>query len=715
MKDTKRYEGLDSFRIVCAVLVIMIHTQPFTCINDYVDLTITRIIARIAVPFFIMVTGFFVMPSEQNPHSPEKKLAFTRFIKKLLCYYLIAVVLYLPLNWYTGAFQEGFHPVAIAKALFFEGTFYHLWYFPALLLGGTLVYLLSKKMSFGSLFFTSCLLYLIGLLGDSYYGMIAKSPILSSGYDALFSFCSYTRNGLFYVPLFLVLGILLRNLSDTKTLPSRTGSIIGTLFCMTWMIAEGLLLHTSDIPRHDSMYLFLPPLMYFLFSLLLRIPVAGNAYLRQLTLPVYILHPLMIVVVRLIGKLTHTEFLLIDQSLLHFLAVTCLTFLVSFLFMSLFHRTNAESVAKSRAWVEISKENLIHNVTELKTLLPKGTSFMAVVKANAYGHGAVEISRILNRQGIYHFAVATAQEGVELRKHHIKGTILVLGYTPPNQASLLHRYHLTQTVTDYQYALALDSSGYSIPVHIKVDTGMHRLGQDYHDIEQIKCIYNLKHLHVDGIFSHLCVADSLEEEDVDFTYEQIHHFDTVLEALRHAGINPGKTHIQSSYGVLNYPELGYDFARIGIAMYGVLSSNQDETKMVTDLRPVLSIKARISAIKVVHANESVGYGRQYIADHDARIAVLTIGYADGIPRDLSCGNGEVLINGQQASIIGRICMDQMMVDITGLRDIHVNDIATIVGHEKALTIRAEDVTQEAGTITNELLSRIGARLERFTV
>ena len=187
MKEPRRYEGLDSFRIVCAVLVIMIHTQPFTCINDYVDLTITRILARIAVPFFIMVTGYFVMPSEQNPHSPDKKQAFIRYSKKLLHYYLIAVILYLPLNWYAGAFKDGFHPAAIAKALFLDGTFYHLWYFPALLFGGTLVYLLSKKLSFSSLFFTSCILYLIGLFGDSYYGMIAKSPIISSVYDAFFS------------------------------------------------------------------------------------------------------------------------------------------------------------------------------------------------------------------------------------------------------------------------------------------------------------------------------------------------------------------------------------------------------------------------------------------------------------------------------------------------------------------------------------------------
>ena len=185
----------------------------------------------------------------------------------------------------------------------------------------------------------------------------------------------------------------------------------------------------------------------------------------------------------------------------------------------------------------------------------------------------------------------------------------------------------------------------------------------------------------------------------------------MLEYLKGKGIHPGKTHIQSSYGVLNYPELRCDYARIGIAMYGVLS-NLDSVKTPVDLRPVLTVKSKVISIRQIKAGEAVGYGRAYVATKDACVAVVAIGYADGIPRELSCGKGVVLVHGEEAQIIGRICMDQMMIDITGIRRVQIGDVVTVIGSDMEEDISAEKVAIESDTITNELLSRLGERLER---
>ena len=276
----------------------------------------------------------------------------------------------------------------------------------------------------------------------------------------------------------------------------------------------------------------------------------------------------------------------------------------------------------------------------------------------------------------------------------------------------IERYRLTQTLTDYEYGQKLEACRRHISVHIKLDTGMHRLGEDYQDYEHLVKLYQFKYLKVEGIYTHLCVADSLEPEDVAFTHQQIRHYYDALDYLKKQGIRPGKTHIQSSYGVLNYPELRCDYARIGIAMYGVLSK-LDEVKMAVDLRPVMTVKSQVAAIKLIKKGESVGYGRAYIAESDRRIAVVTIGYADGVPRELSCGRGQVLVNGKEAEIIGRICMDQMMIDVTDIHKVKVGDVVTVIGGDVSQRIPAERVAMESDTITNELLSRLGDRLERL--
>ena len=361
---------------------------------------------------------------------------------------------------------------------------------------------------------------------------------------------------------------------------------------------------------------------------------------------------------------------------------------------------------RDRAWVEINMAHLRHNVKALQEVLPAGCEMMAVVKANAYGHGDVPVCLCLNKAGVHTFAVATADEGIRLRRKGVKGTILVLGYTPAERIRALYRYRLSQTVADMEHATELDCHGIPIQVHIKVNTGMNRLGESYRNADKIASIFSCKNLHVAGMYTHLCVPDSLKKPDVAFTYLQIQRFCRIIDQLkaRHVQIPP--IHLQSSYGVLNYPSLPCSYARVGIALYGVLSAPHEITRCAVDLQPVLALKSKVTLVRTVPKGECVGYGRSFIAQREIKIAVISIGYADGIPRGLS-GNGHVLVRGCRAPIIGRICMDQLTAEVTGIPDIKRGDVVTLIGRDGLEEITAEQMALNAGTITNELLSRLG--------
>lgn len=365
-----------------------------------------------------------------------------------------------------------------------------------------------------------------------------------------------------------------------------------------------------------------------------------------------------------------------------------------------------------RAWIELDMGKLRHNCEVLRKLLPEKCRLMPAVKANAYGHGAVLVARELNAMGVKDFCVATVTEGVELRKKGIKGGILILGYTHPECFLLLKKYHLTQTVLDNEYAKTLDSYGCKMHVHIGIDTGMHRLGERCENINNIIAMFKYKNLVIDGMFTHLCASDSMEQLFSEYTNSQIMLFYSVVNRIKEEGFKCPKLHIQSSYGVMNYPELKCDYARVGIALYGVLSTKEHTEKCSTELRPVLSVKARVSAIKNLTAGEFVGYGLAFSAPCNMKIAILSIGYADGIPRSLSCGTGSVLIAGRKAPIIGRICMDQMSVDVTDIPSVRQNDVAVIIGESGESKITLGEVAEQADTISNEILSRLGGRLNR---
>jgi serine/alanine racemase len=359
---------------------------------------------------------------------------------------------------------------------------------------------------------------------------------------------------------------------------------------------------------------------------------------------------------------------------------------------------SAVSYQKGRAWIELDMENLRHNVKVLRSILPQDCALMPVVKANAYGHGATDVCREFYRLGVRAFCVATVIEGVELRRR-IKGDILILGYTHPEQFYLLRRYRLTQTVIDYAYAKTMHDYGKKLTAHIKIDTGMNRLGEPSQNIGNILQMFAFKNLMITGIYTHF------SEQNSSFTQTQTNRFIHVLVKIKERGLFLPPAHIQSSYGVLNRQDLAFDYARVGIALYGAY----------TGFKPVLSLKARISAVKVIPAGEAVGYGAAFTAPEPMKIAVLSIGYADGVPRSLSRGTGSVLINGITAPVVGCVCMDQIIVDATHIPNIKQNGIATIIGKDGDKEITVFDMAKQAGTIPNEILSRLGSRLERHKI
>ncbi len=364
-----------------------------------------------------------------------------------------------------------------------------------------------------------------------------------------------------------------------------------------------------------------------------------------------------------------------------------------------------------RAWIEVNRNNLRHNVEILKKVMQPGCELMAVVKAQAYGHGAVLTASHLNKMGVRAFAVATVDEGIALRKSGVCGEILILGYTEAGRASELKEHDLMQTLISFEYAEVLNNQGIAVKVHIKIDTGMHRLGIASGELSAVRKVFSMENLKVYGMFTHLCCSDSRHPEDIAFTKGQIDNFYRMTGALGDSGIILPKLHIQSSYGLLNYPDLACDYVRVGIALYGVLSSPDEDTLLKPDLRPVFSLKSRVVLIREVAAGESVGYGRSFMAGCDTRIAILPIGYGDGFPRNLSDGKGNVLINQYVVPVVGRICMDQLAVDITDTEGVSVGDIATLAGaagYDDELSVPA--VADHSGSISNELLCRMGTRL-----
>ena len=701
------YSGIDCFRMIAALLIVAIHTSPLLSFNETADFILTRIIGRVAVPFFFMTSGFFLI-SRYSCNNEKLKT----FIKKTAVIYGIAIVIYIPINIYKGYFSMDNLLPNIIKDIIFDGTFYHLWYLPASIIGAALAWYMVRRLGYSKALIISVLLYIIGLFGDSYFGIAEQIDVLKQFYSLIFQVSDYTRNGIFFAPIFFVLGGMI---ADTNV--KRSLQINGMAFAGTFalMVIEAMILHTFNVQRHDSMYIFLPVCMFFLFHLLLYWKERRFALIRMAALIVYIIHPMMIVIVHFLAKFL--GFFIVEICLIIFLIVCLLSVLFSIVAMIFINKftTRRNSIKKKwcfeteRAWIELNLDNLAYNVNALQKVMPEKSTLMAVVKTQAYGHGAFQIATSLNQMGVKAFAVATIDEGIQLRRYGICGEILILGYTNPNRAKELKKYDLMQTLIDFKYAKALNRQKIAVKAHIKIDTGMNRLGVSFDNINEVKMIFSMKYIKVCGIYTHLCCADTLLPEDVEFSENQIDNFYYLIDKLKEWGVQIPKVHIQSSYGLLNYPQLVCDYVRVGIALYGVLSKPDENTRVKIDLHPVLSLKARVVLIRSVSKQDTVSYGRRFQAKRDSLIAIVSIGYGDGFPRHLSCEKGGVLIRGQYAPIVGRICMDQLAVDITEIEDVSVGNVATLIGFD-TMDIAAPNIAQHFNSISNELLCRMGARL-----
>lgn len=353
-----------------------------------------------------------------------------------------------------------------------------------------------------------------------------------------------------------------------------------------------------------------------------------------------------------------------------------------------------------------------NNTALVRGLLAPDCQLMAVAKADAYGHGALRLAEEWGRCGVEHFCVASLGEAVQLRQAGISGDILILGYTAPAEAEWLARYDLIQTIVDAEHGRALAAAGIPLRAHIKVDTGMHRLGVDCDDTGEVLALLGLPGLAVEGVFTHFYAADETSPDAVAATRAQAERFAALMGRLAAHGVRGLATHMQSSYGIFNYPGLRCDWARAGLALYGGLEPERLMLGRAPGLQPALTIGARVEHVCRVGPGEGVGYGPAWRPDTERRVATLSIGYGDGIPRALGEGAGRVLVRGKSAPIVGLVCMDRLHIDVTEVEGVRQGDAALLLGRWGGEEITVGEVARRAGTIPNEIFSRLGPRLER---
>lgn len=368
-----------------------------------------------------------------------------------------------------------------------------------------------------------------------------------------------------------------------------------------------------------------------------------------------------------------------------------------------------------RAWVEVNLNALSHNVREIKRLISSETDLMAVVKADAYGHGAVSVAQTVLKAGASWLGVATIPEGIELRQAGITAPIVVLGATyTPEQICAIAQWQLQPTVCTPQQALVfseiLSDTDWVVPVHIKLDTGMSRLGAPWQQAaEFVKLIQGLPNLTIASIYSHLATADSLDQTVMR---QQHARFQQAIRTIAQIQPKMPRLHFANSAATLTDPGLHYDMVRVGLGLYGLYPA--PHLRHTCHLKPLMQIKARVTQVKTIEAGTGVSYGYRFIADRPLRIAVVGIGYADGVPRLLS-SKMQVLIRGQQVRQLGAITMDQMMIDVSTVPNVQAGEVVTLLGRDGDYEITADDWANAIGTISWEILCGFKHRLPRVTV
>lgn len=375
-----------------------------------------------------------------------------------------------------------------------------------------------------------------------------------------------------------------------------------------------------------------------------------------------------------------------------------------------------------RTWAEISLNAIEHNYNVIRNKVADDTKVCCVIKADGYGHGAVELSQVYEKLGADFFAVSNIDEGIEIRKSGSKLPIVILGYTPVSEAKNLAAYNISQAVFSLEYAKELSEKCVEedciCKMHIKVDSGMSRIGfmcqefpRDEYSIEEICEACCLPNLEVEGLFTHFCVSDE-DAEGREFTNKQYENFIHVRDSLKKRGVDISVVHCSNSGAIEDYPETCCDMVRAGIILYGLAPSSKLADRL--DLVPAMTLKTVVAFVKEVQKGATISYGRTFTADRKMKIATVPIGYADGFIRQ-NAKDGYMMVNGKKAKIVGRICMDQTMLDVTDIEGVKTGDEVVVFGTGENGEPTADSLAENTGTINYETVCLVGKRVPRIYI
>lgn len=373
-----------------------------------------------------------------------------------------------------------------------------------------------------------------------------------------------------------------------------------------------------------------------------------------------------------------------------------------------------------RTWAEISLDAIKHNFNVIKNKINGKAKICCVIKADGYGHGAVELAHIYKELGADFFAVSNIDEGIEIRKAGFDLPMLILGYTPVTDAKKLSEYDISQAVFCLEYGKALSEEckkeNCRCKIHIKADTGMSRIGfmcqefpRDCASIEEIAEVCKLPNLYAEGLFTHFCVSDE-KEEGREFTQKQYSNFNYVRNELKNNGITFDLCHCSNSGAIEDYEETYCQMVRAGIILYGLSPSKKLCGSL--DIIPAMTLKTSVAYVKELKAGSGISYGRTFTAQKDMKIATVPIGYADGFVRQ-NAENGYMLVKGKKAKIVGRVCMDQTMLDVTDIDDVKSGDEVIVFGTGKNGEPTADIIAENTGTINYEVVCLVGKRVPRI--
>ncbi len=367
-----------------------------------------------------------------------------------------------------------------------------------------------------------------------------------------------------------------------------------------------------------------------------------------------------------------------------------------------------------RVYCQVNLDNIYENIVNINKNVREDTDMVAVVKMDGYGHGAVPVAEKIDSQ-VDAYAVATVDEGINLRIHGISKPIYILGFTYEKRIKEAVNYDIRMAVFEYDMAVAISKKakelGKTAKIHIKLDTGMSRIGfkDDDEAVSKVIQISQLENIEIEGIFTHFARAD---EEDKSKTFKQMERFDNFCKKLSDNGVDIQIKHCSNSAGIIDIKEANYNATRIGISLYGLYPSDEVNKENVV-LKPALELKSHIVFIKDIDPGTEVSYGGTFVADKKMRVATIPVGYGDGYPRNLS-NKGYVLINGKKANILGRVCMDQFMVDVTDI-EAKKGDEVTLVGCDNGAFLSVEEVSAMAGTFNYEFICDVGKRVPRVYI